>query len=64
VLIAPPLSSLNSPPHALNKLYSIYYTVVRLVPRGKGCFGMGQQRYPFPHIILHLHQTYPWLLYF
>jgi hypothetical protein len=44
--------SINSTPHALNKLYSILYHGWSL--RGKGCLSMGPQRHPFPpHLIAH-----------
>ena len=41
--------SLNSPPHALNKLYSIlYHCVAGPWGGGKGCLGTGLTRHPFP----------------
>jgi hypothetical protein len=43
--------SLDSPPHALNKLYSMLYChrcVWSL--RGKGCLGTGLRRHPFPSL--------------
>jgi len=42
------LYSPNSPPHALNKLYSILYPSFGWYLRGKGCLSLGPQRYNLP----------------
>ena len=51
---------LNSPPHALNKLYSILYCHVAGPSGGKTCLDMGLLRHlPSSYLITPPHRTYP-----
>ena len=50
-------SILNSPPHAINKLYTILYQPYGWYLRGKGCLRMGLQKQPSHHLIIL--QVYP-----
>jgi hypothetical protein len=53
--------SLNSHPHAINRLYSIlYYTISVWSLRGKGCLCVGLLRYVLPP---HPDRTYYYTLY-
>jgi hypothetical protein len=54
---------LNSPPYALNKLYSMLYHSMTGPSKGRDVSAWAHRGTPFSHTIPHLHQTYPWLLY-
>ena len=60
--LSPFLYPLNSPPHALNKLYSILYLCVADPLGGRDSSSWAMLRYPFPHTSPLLHQTYLSLL--
>jgi hypothetical protein len=67
LLPSPLCLPLNSPSHALNKLYSILHRPsVWLVPQGQLMHPRGPTEahiFPFPHTLPHLHQTYLWPLF-
>jgi hypothetical protein len=55
---------LNSPPYALNKLYSILYCHVATPSGGRDASAWAGRGTPFPHTSPHIHRTYPPLFIF